>query len=114
MKKVILNDIRFPTPSEKQTEKNFSPVDILLDKWYFGGVFGNDILTLQNWKKGDEVIVELYQQEYNGKTYDKWKYPTAFQVINWKLDLVIDLLSVPDAEPKQSQKSDAPPDDLPF
>jgi len=43
------------------------------DEWMNG--FGSDITT--QWKKGDKVSIIIYEEDYNGKTYKKFKLPNA-------------------------------------
>ncbi len=43
------------------------------DTWING--FEND--TTKTWKKGDSISLDIYDEEYNGKTYKKFKSPNA-------------------------------------
>ena len=42
-------------------------------KWYNQNVFNNDIEKYRILQAGQEFDCELFQEEYNGKTYDKFK-----------------------------------------
>jgi hypothetical protein len=83
--------------------------------WYNASLFNQDVDKIRG-KEGSEVDLTLYKEEYNGKMYDKFKFPTVMDKIDdilariEKLErMVFDLDGPGGDEPK-----DEPPDDLPF
>lgn len=59
---------------ESKGGKKYTSCNIQLEgKMYYG--FGKKGIT-DNWKVGDDVNVELYIEEFEGKEYLKWKMPS--------------------------------------
>jgi hypothetical protein len=63
----------------KQNDKGeytLYPVSIKCgEDWYNGVVFSESDLTQMKMLEGTEVDIETYSEEYNGKTYQKFKTP---------------------------------------
>lgn len=52
------------------------------DKWYNASFFKKEEKDFFESKKtGDKVDVLIFQEEYNGKMYDKFKMPTESQLL---------------------------------
>jgi len=86
MQKVTLEAI---SQGKSGTNKNGKPYQMiglktkeLGDVWING--FGNQ--TTQGWKQGQVVSIEIYDEEYNGKTYKKFKSPNASDGLAERVD----------------------------
>lgn len=66
------------------------PVSIKSDgKWYNGTMFSEqDAEVFRNVKKGDKVTVEIFQEDFNGKTYDKFKLPSKEESLKAEIELM--------------------------
>lgn len=51
-------------------------------KWYNG--MGKEFM--RQWKAGDTVTIELFQEEYNGKMYDKFKVPDRVELLEARVE----------------------------
>lgn len=64
---------------------SFTPVGVRINgKWYNQSFFKEeDVDTL---KEGQKVDLVLYQEEYKGKMYDKFKFPTEVDKQNSRIE----------------------------
>lgn len=64
---------------EQKTSKEGKPyvtAGILINgKWHNSFLKKAEEEAVRLWQKGDTVTLELYKEDYNGKTYDKFKVP---------------------------------------
>lgn len=58
-------------PMKSGKYNDFYPIGIKVDGAWYNGV----AYIVPNWKAGDMLDVELYEEEYQGKTYKKFKIP---------------------------------------
>ena len=78
---------------EKKTGKtgsrewSLTPVGLLIGgKWYNSAIF--DEKLLEGFKVGLKVNLILYEEEYKGKMYDKFKIPSESDAIKSRLERV--------------------------
>lgn len=63
-------------------------------KWYGGTAWNDDELNrIKNLKKGDKVVVMTYQEDYNGKAYDKFKFPSERDQMQADIDKLKDTIN---------------------
>lgn len=66
---------------------SLTPVGLQINgKWYNSAIFDNSVL--ETLKVGCKVDLILYEEEYKGKMYDKFKFPTENDTIKTRLDRV--------------------------
>jgi len=46
-------------------------------EWHNSLVFGDKMEVVRAWGKAQEVDIELFEEEYNGKVYKKWRFPKS-------------------------------------
>lgn len=74
--------------NEDKTSKNGKPYvacSIKSGGEYYNG-FGN--AQTKSWQVGDEVEVDIYEEEYNGKMYKKFRVPKETDLIKTTLELL--------------------------
>lgn len=117
MKKVIIQELNSKEIKTHTNGKKFMNCGIKVDgKWHNGSMWESDIQRFQRLKQGDEIILDFYTTERDGKTYDNFRLPSAFQEISYKLDLILNLLASPEknAVDEIEEKLFPQDDDLPF
>ena len=83
-------------------------------KWYNNWLFNDwqvDIIAKAN--GGDELYLELFKEEYNGKEYDKFKIPSKVDILEKrveKLEFLINGKEEPSPDPPEEEEDQ----DLPF
>jgi len=74
--------------NEERTSKNGKPYTACSinanGEWYNG--FGSQVT--KGWKSGDEIEVEVYEEEFNGKMYKKFKAPKDTDALKSSIDLL--------------------------
>jgi hypothetical protein len=113
MTQVVLQHVKVERKVSARTNKPYIAASISVDGTWYNG-FGNE--EMMNWKAGDTKEVELFEEEYNGKMYKKFKVPN-------KLDLLIARVAELEARVSKlegtgqsitAQDFVMPEDDLPF
>lgn len=62
-------------------------------KWYNQTVWTEAALeTIKNLKQGDKIALELYQEEYGDKMYDKFKLPSKVDLLEQRVKILEDFL----------------------
>lgn len=81
-------DIKEKKSGEKNGRKwSFIPVGIRTGgKWYSGAI--NDDRLLQELKEGSKVDLILYEEEFKGTMYGKFKFPTETDKLKTRIDRV--------------------------
>lgn len=77
MKRVLIQQIS----SEQKTSKGGKPytaVGIKIDGQFYNGLGTKET---DSWKTGDTVTLELYEEEYNGKMYKKFRVPSQVDLL---------------------------------
>jgi len=108
--------------NEDKTSKNGKPYvacSIKSGGEYYNG-FGN--AQTKGWNVGDEVEVETYEEEYNGKMYKKFRVPKESEQFKQTLEVIVkELRSLKERVSKlerggvdSSEEADKPTDFLPF
>ena len=116
--KKVIEKIKF---GEEKTgtgknNKPYSAIDLGLQidgKWYNGRVF--DVEYARSLQSNQEVEVELFEEEYKGKMYPKFKMKTPFKTKNEQLDRIenniekmFDVLRIVEKAVSGSYKEDTP------
>jgi hypothetical protein len=115
MKKVIIQELNSKEVKTHTNGRKFMNCGIKVDgKWFNGSMWENDIARFSRLKPGDEIIVDFYTSEKDGKIYENFKLPSAFQEISYKLDLILSLLSEPEVTKGDSEEELFPEDENPF
>tara|TARA_Y100001938_G_scaffold130564_1_gene186664 strand:+ start:292 stop:633 length:342 start_codon:yes stop_codon:yes gene_type:complete len=113
MTQVVLQHVKVERKVSARTNKPYIAASISVDGTWYNG-FGNE--EMMNWKAGDTKEVELFEEEYNGKMYKKFKVPS-------RLDLLIARVAELEARVSKlegtgqnitAQDFVMPEDDLPF
>jgi hypothetical protein len=105
--------------NEDKTSKNGKPYvacSIKSGGEYYNG-FGN--AQTKSWQVGDEVEVETYEEEYNGKMYKKFRVPKESEQFKQALEVIVKELRslkerVSKLEGAGSVEKTEEPTDLPF
>ncbi len=88
--KVILNNISIKEPKQTTKGKTFTGVGIEIGgMWYQGTFWGNEnveLAVVKKWKQGDEINVTTYVEHYQGKPYDKWRFPTEVDLLTERVE----------------------------
>ncbi len=70
---------------EVKTAKNGNPYmacGIKAGKWYNGCMFGDEeIKKFNELKDGAEISIATFQEEYQGKMYDKFRFPKQIDLL---------------------------------
>lgn len=108
---VLLQDVR----NEEKTSKAGKPYTATTikvnEKYYYG--FGGK--TTASWKMGMTVEVELYQEEYNGRMYDRFKVIGTIEKLEMRMkDLEVAVRVLTRAVKELEKKEPLPPDDIPM
>lgn len=70
IKKVYIEEIKNETKVSKTSGKNYIICGIKIDSQWLNG-FGSKIT--EGWQPGMTVEIDVYEEEYNGKMYKKFK-----------------------------------------
>lgn len=106
IKNVVLQYVK----TEQKTSQNGKPYKAcsikVADRWLNG--FGN--AETEKWQAGDNVTIDIYQEEWNGKIYDRFKTVDKADMLEIRVKKLED--AVFDKAPEVPK----PPDyeDLPF
>lgn len=96
MTQVTLQYVKAERKVSAKTNKPYISASIQVnDVWYNG--FGDEAIF--NWKAGETKEVELFEEEYNGKMYKKFKVPNKFDILIAKvaeLEARLEKLEKPD------------------
>lgn len=58
-------------------------------KWHNGTAFSEEEVEMfRNLKKGDKLTVVLYEEDYNGKMYDKFKLPGERDQVKAEIEIL--------------------------
>ena len=78
MTQVVLQHVKVERKVSARTNKPYIAASISVDGTWHNG-FGNE--EMMSWKAGDTKEVELFEEEYNGKMYKKFKVPNKFDIL---------------------------------
>ena len=113
MTQVVLQHVKVERKVSARTNKPYIAASIQVDGTWHNG-FGNE--EMMSWKAGETKDVELFEEEYNGKMYKKFKVPNKFDTLIAKVaELEARLGKLENPEETDPDKDDVyPEDDLPF
>jgi len=60
------------------------------DRWYYGSMFAKNIERFKSLKAEDQETFAFYQEEYQGKTYNKFRFPSDKDTEGMKLRVLED------------------------
>ena len=96
-------------------------------KWYNASFFNDkEIEQFKKIQTGDDIDLILYKEEYNGKEYDKFKFPTELDLLKRRVDKLEQLAGIKELQPEEAPEQTSPDpseeqkepseeqDDLPF
>ena len=87
LKTVTLDKIDCKETKTAKNGKLYCSVGIVVkDKWYNGLMWGGNIDLANQWKPKDELMLVFFQEEYEGKTYSKFKIPTKTDLLSVRMD----------------------------
>ena len=75
MTQVVLQNVKAERKVSAKTNKPYIAVSIQVDGTWHNG-FGNE--EMMKWSAGETKELELFDEEYNGKMYKKFKVPNRF------------------------------------
>jgi len=75
MTQVVLQNVKAERKVSAKTNKPYIAVSIQVDGTWHNG-FGNE--EMMSWSAGETKELELFDEEYNGKMYKKFKVPNRF------------------------------------
>jgi hypothetical protein len=78
MTQVVLQHVKVERKVSARTNKPYIAASISVDGTWHNG-FGNE--EMMSWKAGETKDVELFEEEYNGKMYKKFKVPNKFDIL---------------------------------
>lgn len=119
MDKVTLEQVNVKDEQTSKSGKKYRLAGIKVDSKWYNGFASPEVL---NWKAGDTVTVELFQEEYNGSMYDKFKTPNKFDILEKRVEALEARMGMPNAPMAPETQQPAPtitppvggPSDLPF
>ena len=113
MTQVTLQYVKAERKVSAKTNKPYISASIQVDDVWYNG-FGDEAIF--SWKAGETKEVELFEEEYNGKMYKKFKVPNKFDILITKVaDLEARLEKLENPEETDPDKDDVyPEDNLPF
>ncbi len=128
MKKKLIEKVSIGTSKEGETNKRkwkVTQVGIkIAGEWHNAGLFKEAEVDLVKEHEGKELAIELYQEEYNNKMYNKFRLPSKLDLLEQRVkDLektvfgpVSNINLEPDIETDIPPLPDEPPpeDDMPF
>ena len=77
-------------------------------KWHNASFFNDkEVEQFKKIQTGDDIDLILYKEEYNGKMYDKFKFPTELDLLKRRVDKLEQLAGIKELQPE------APNPDLP-
>ena len=77
-------------------------------KWYNNWLFSDwqvDIIAKAN--GGDELYLELFKEEYNGKEYDKFKIPSKVDILEKRVEILEFLINGKGEDPEPDPPEEA-------
>jgi hypothetical protein len=110
IKKVYLEEIKHESRTSK-AGKPYTTCAIKVDGRWRNGL-GNKV-TL-GWQKGMNILVDLFQEEYNGTMYDKFKIVTDLDLLTIRVKALEDKVFPKQAKSNVDEVFDEPPSDLPW
>ena len=114
MAQVTLQYVKAERKVSAKTNKPYISASIQVDDVWYNG-FGDEAIF--SWKAGETKEVELFEEEYNGKMYKKFKVPNKFDILITKVaDLEARLGKLENPEGTTTVEDYVMPDesDLPF
>jgi len=89
MKKYLIEKVSIGTSKEGETNNRkwkVTNVGIkIAGEWHNGGLFKEQDIDMVKAHEGKELTVELYQEEYNGKMYNKFKVPSKLDLLEARI-----------------------------
>lgn len=105
---------------ESKVAKNgnrYTPCGIKVEgKWYNQILFDKDVKKFEEIKQGNIIELVFYQEDYEGITYNKFKFPGKLDMLEARIEVLEKLVSLPmptKEEPKQ-ENQDIGGSDLPL
>ena len=130
MKKLLIEKVSIGQVKEGETNGRkwkVTQVGIkIAGEWHNAGLFKEYEIDLVKEHEGKELAVELFQEEYNDKMYNKFKVPSKLDLLEQRVKELEAFCFNPDARPFNKEVTndvpdipplpDEPPpdDDLPF
>ncbi len=84
---------------------NYMVCGIKADKWYGGMVWGKDIDRFNELKEGMEVDVMTFKEDWEGKEYDKWKFPARLDLLEERVAALEVVLMAKQAPEKKAPEN---------
>jgi len=89
MKKLLIEKVSIGTSKEGVTnnrEWKVTQVGIkIAGEWHNAGLFKEADIDMVKAHEGKELSVELFQEEYNGKMYNKFKVPSKLDLLEQRI-----------------------------
>ena len=114
MTQVVLRNVKAERKVSAKTNKPYIAVSIQVDETWYNG-FGNE--EMMSWSAGDTKELELFDEEYNGKMYKKFKVPNRLDALIVRveeLEARMDKLGKPDENTTVEDYVMPEDTDLPF
>lgn len=85
---VNIGDIK--TGNKNGRDWTMTPCGVKIQgKWYNASFFNDkDVERFKTIQANDDIDLILYKEEYNGKDYDKFKYPTPLDLLERRVDML--------------------------
>lgn len=89
---MIIKKVTPDTVNEKEVKtsksgKKYQQVGVKVSGgWYNGIFFGKDIDKINNLKSGKPVTLVFFQEEYQGKMYAKFKFPSRLDLLEARIE----------------------------
>lgn len=125
MKKYLIEKVSIGKSNEGETNNRkwkVTQVGIKIGgEWHNAGIFKEQDIDMIKEHEGKELFVELFQEEYNSKMYNKFKVPSKLELLEQR---IVDLEKTVFGPVNSIEKTDddipplpdgpPPEDDLPF
>jgi len=110
--KLKINQLSNKEVKVAKNGNNYMVCGIKADKWYGGMMWGKDIDRFNELKEGMEIEVITFKEDWEGKTYDKFKFPTRLDLLEERvaaLEVVLMAKQVPQEKAPQDAPKKPPP-----
>lgn len=120
---VNIGDIK--TGNKNGRDWSLTPCGVkILGKWYNASFFNDkEVERFKTIQANDDIDLILYKEEYNGKEYDKFKFPTDFDLLERRVEMLeqklaqmlgVDIAKTETTPPETVPEPEEESDDLPF
>ena len=125
MKKLLIEKVSIGSSKEGETNgRKWKVTNVgikIAGEWHNAGLFKEADIDMIKQHEGKELTVELFQEEYNGKMYNKFKIPSKLDLLEQRVEQLEEMVynpagtkEQPDLPPLPDEPPEIESEDRPF